>query len=233
MIDPATGWFEIAPIINKTPFEVASKVEVTWMTRYPWPTQIIFDKGKEFMGEFARMCREDYGIKTRPITTRNPQANAVIERVHKTLGNMIRTKQVQESTEKDPWTGVLAAVSFATRATYHTTLQATPAQLVFGRDSILNIMHEANWKYIKARKQDIIDQNNERENSRRVPYDYHVGDKVLMRTEQKTKYGTNPYEGPHKIVSINDNGTVRVEKKLSNGSVQQTWNIRNLKPYRD
>ena len=74
------------------------------------------------MGEFARMCREDYGVKRKPITTRNPQANAILERIHQTIGNMIRTVQVQNSTDKDPWAGVLSAIAFATRATYHTTL---------------------------------------------------------------------------------------------------------------
>ena len=47
----------------------------------------------------------------------------------------------------------LAATMFAIRATYLTTLQATPIQLVFGRDSILNTEHEANWAFIQQRKQ--------------------------------------------------------------------------------
>jgi hypothetical protein len=33
----------------------------------------------------------------------------------------------------------------ANRSTYHTTLQATPCQLVFGRDMIHNIAFRANW----------------------------------------------------------------------------------------
>ena len=42
------------------------------------------------------------------------------------------------------WEGVLASTMFAVRATAHNTTQHTPAQLVFGRDSILNTRHEAN-----------------------------------------------------------------------------------------
>ena len=93
------------------------------------------------MGEFAKMVKNDYGIKTKPITSRNPQANAIIERVHQTLGNIIRTFETHSSDidEDDPWSGILSAASFAIRATYHTTLRATPTQLVFGRDAILNI----------------------------------------------------------------------------------------------
>jgi hypothetical protein len=46
--------------------------------------------------------------------------------------------------EDDPWKGILAATAFAIRATYHTTLQKSPGQLVFGRDMIFNVQHTAN-----------------------------------------------------------------------------------------
>jgi hypothetical protein len=66
---------------------------------------------------------------------------------------MIRSFQIGQLNvdEKDldpSWSGVLAATMFATRATYHTTLQATPAQLVFGRDAIMNTKFTANWELI-------------------------------------------------------------------------------------
>ena len=116
------------------------------------------------MAEFAKMVRNDYGIKTKPITTRNPQANSIIERIHQTIGNMIRTFRMHDSEidETDPWSRILAATMFATRATLHTTLQATPSQLVFGRDAILNVKYEADWKFIRDRKQQLIDQNNKK-----------------------------------------------------------------------
>ena len=59
---------------------------------------------------------------------------------------------------------------FAMRSTYHTTLEATPMQLVFGRDAVLPIFHQADWQYIKAKKQRLINMNNQRENAKRIPY---------------------------------------------------------------
>jgi hypothetical protein len=83
------------------------------------------------MAEFAKMVKDDYGLKIKAITAQNPQANGIIERVHQTIGNIIRTFDVQ--TMDDPWAGILAATMFSVRATYHTTLQALlPMQLVFG-----------------------------------------------------------------------------------------------------
>jgi hypothetical protein len=74
--------------------------------------------------------------------------------------------------ENDPLGGILAATTFAFRATYNTTMQATPAQLVFGRDAIINTKFEANWAFIKQRKQEIMVRNNERENASHIKYTY-------------------------------------------------------------
>ena len=146
---------------------MAEVVEQTWLVRYPCPTTIILDRGSEFMGEFTRMIKEDYGIKKNPITARNPQGNSIIERAHQTIGQMLRSFQVQNTQEVvNPFKGILAAICFAMRATIHTTLKATPSQLVFGRDHILNIKYEANWRYIKEMKQKMINKNNEIENKK-------------------------------------------------------------------
>ena len=60
------------------------------------------------------------------------------------------------------------------------TLQATPGQLVFGRDMLLNLKFVADWEAIKLRKQRDVDKNNSRENSLRIHHEYQVGDKVLI-----------------------------------------------------
>jgi hypothetical protein len=69
--------------------------------------------------------------------------------------------QERELNKNDPWSTFLASAAFAIRSMYHTTLQATPGQLVFGRDMLLPIKFKANWAEIKARHQDEMQQNNE------------------------------------------------------------------------
>ena len=230
MIDPATNWFEIAAVKTKRADIVANVIEQTWLCRYPWPQTVITDRGTEFLAEFATMVQEDYGIRKKPISARNPQANSIVERVHQTIGNMIRTFSVQdmELDEEDPWSGILAAVGFAIRATVHTTLQATPLQLVFGRDAVLSIPHIANWQYIKDRKQKLIRVNNKRENAKRKEHAFKVNDLVLIKQAQTTKYGTDQFRGPYPIVSINDNGTLRVRES---SALVDTYNVRQVAPY--
>jgi protein associated with RNAse G/E len=86
--------------------------------------------------------------------------------------------------------------------------QATPIQLACGRDAVLNVKFDANWKYIRERKQRTIDANNRNKNRKRIPHHYHVGDRVLYRVDSMSKYSENPYDGPHTVVQVNTNGTV-------------------------
>ena len=127
----------------------------------------------------------------------------------------------------DPWSGILAAALFAMRSTYHTTLGATPGQLVFGRDMILNTQYLADWTAIKARKQQLIRKNIIIENSKRIPYQYKVGDKVMLENHRANKY-EQPYKGPYLITQINTNGTVR----LKIGVVTDTVNIIRIHPFK-
>lgn len=238
MIDPATGWFDIVEIPSKSADVVANAFEQTWLTSYPRPTECVLDRGREFMAEFTKLLKDDYGITKKPITTRNPQANAIVERAHKTIHNLIASKQIKDkrSLTGGDWKGILSAVRFAMRATVHTTTQATPMQLVYGRDAILNVSFEADWQYIKQRKQHRILQNNKRENDKRLPHTYSVGDKVRVLQDYNRKYGKDEYSGPWTVSRVNDNGTLKLKRDATTvnaggGAVYQTWNVRNLCPY--
>ena len=162
---------KIAPIETKRADIIANTCEQRWLTRYPRPDQVIYDRGSEFLAEFTKMIDQDYDLTKKPITVRNPQANAIVERVHQTIGNMICIFDIPSTeTVQDQIPGMLEAIAYGIRSTIHMTTRATPMQLVFGRDSILNIKHVADWKYIQSRKQDMIVKNNIKENKKRKPY---------------------------------------------------------------
>ena len=230
MIDPATGWFEIVEYDDKKAATIADLVEQTWLARYPRPNIITYDRGNEFLGHAFKnsLIRDTYGIKAKKAMTANPQANAIIERTHQTLANLVRTFELEENylDVDKPWNGILAAAAFAVRSTYHTTLQATPGQLVFGRDMVINTPFIADWEAIRCRKQQIIDKNNKMENSKRKENVYQIRDQVLFKNKRARKY-ERPYKGPYTITKVWENGTVT----LRMGEVQYRINIRWIKPY--
>jgi hypothetical protein len=43
--------------------------------------------------------KDNYGIKAKPTTSHNPQANAIIEQVHKNINDMIRTFDLENNHE--------------------------------------------------------------------------------------------------------------------------------------
>ena len=108
------------------------------------------------------MIKNDYGVKGKPIMVRNPQGNAIVERVHQVISNIIRAFKLEDNylDEEDPWKDILSATAFTVRSPFHTKLHQSPGQLVFGRYRIFNTKHTANWECICQCKQTLIDKNN-------------------------------------------------------------------------
>ena len=75
---------------------------------------------------------------------KNPQLNYIyiFKRIRQVKANPVRTLNLQNNylDKDDPWSGFLTAAAFVVRSMYHTTLQATPVQLVFGLDMILSTL---------------------------------------------------------------------------------------------
>jgi hypothetical protein len=200
-----------------------------WLSRYPRPEYIGFDNGGEYKKEFADLVT-NYGLKKKNSTPFNPQSNGIIERVHLTLNDALRTAELdgRELDEKDPWGPFFASAAYAIRSTFHTTLKATPGQLVFGRDMVLPITFVADWGAIEQQRQKEMGRNNRRENASRISHDYKVGDKVLLRKPGKhLRKLEAPRTGPHTVTAIFTNGTVRIQ----NGNINERVNIRRLFPY--
>jgi hypothetical protein len=99
----------------------------------------------------------------------------------------------------------------AIRSTYHTTLQSTPCQLVFGRDMIHNIAFRANWDRIQKRKQDVIKSNQKKDKSQ-IPYEYKVGYQVLLETPGILRKLSTPRKGPYPVTNVYKKGTIRTIK---------------------
>ena len=64
---------------------------------------------------------QEYGIKTKPYSSGNPQANSIIDIINQVLGNLIRYFSIHDIyvDDADPWMGICAAVAFAIRDMYH------------------------------------------------------------------------------------------------------------------
>jgi hypothetical protein len=187
-----------------------------------------FDNGGKFKAEFMQTWR-NFGLKGKPTSSWNPQSNGIIEQIHLVIGNMLRTF---EDNNRDlpsimPFPSFISAASWAICSTYHTTLQATPGQLVFGRDMLLSIPFRADWAQIKIRKQGLINKGVLRENASRIQHKYNVGDKVLLNKPGILRKSTQPRTGPHTVTRIYQNSTVQIKR----GAITERVTLRHVMPY--
>eukprot|EP00957_Ditylum_brightwellii_P082951 6306688-Ditylum_brightwellii.AAC.1 len=82
------------------------------------------------MKDFIMLIWDEYGTKHKPITTRNPQANTIVERAYKTIGNLLCTFEPGSAKldSKDTSSGILTTVMFALQSMIYTTHKVTPMQ---------------------------------------------------------------------------------------------------------
>ena len=63
---------------------------------------------------------------------------------------------------------------------------------------ILNMQYLADWTAINACKQQLIHKNNIIENSKCIPHQYKVGDKVMLENHHANKH-EQLYKGPYLV----------------------------------
>jgi hypothetical protein len=233
-IDTVTNLTELVRIDNKTAEHVRTQFERCWISRYPLPRNCIHDNGGEFTGFAFQQLLEGLGIKDVPTTSRNPTANAICERMHQTVGNILRTTIYTNppntvTQARNLVDDALATAMHAMRSCVATTLGSSPGALVFGRDMFLNIPLTADWHLIARHCEQLINESLRRQNLKRRTYDYVVSQKVLKKVHEPTKLGERT-EGPYTIVTVHVNGTVSIE--LSPGIIERI-NIRRIIPYRE
>jgi hypothetical protein len=188
-----------------------------WLSRYPWPQRCVHDPGTEFTGPEFQTLLENCRIKDVYTSAKNPQANAVCERMHQTVGNVLRTLLHSEppqniTTAQEFVDEALSIAMHAMRAGIHTTLGSSPGSLVFNRDMFLNIPLIADWHAITLKREHLIHENLLRENQKRRRYDYMPQQRVLKKRWKPRKLDERT-SGPYRVVQTHVNGTVTIELK--------------------
>jgi transposase InsO family protein len=126
--------------IHRHPKQDKSKhrapIDGEWLCCYPRPAKVVYDNGTEFTGEEFQELLESYGIKPVATTNRNPKSNGVVERVHLTMGDMLRTMTFSGSNWTADMQQALDAVAWAIHTTINPTIKHSPCHLAFNQDMI-------------------------------------------------------------------------------------------------
>ena len=236
IMDTCSNLLELkqATQMNPTGKESIRVLEDVWLSRYPKPVRIIYDQGKEYMNIDFESFLINQGIKGCPCTVKNPQSNAILERVHDVMKTSLRTQihahppngitEAKEIVDR-----ILASAQYAIRVCVHKTYGVSPGTIAFGRDMLLPIPVIVDLQLLRNKRQVLIDENNLRENRRRRHHDYTTGDQIMILAYKHNLSALGARaKGPYTISQVHNNGTVSY---MLNQHVIDRINIRRIKPY--
>ncbi|CAJ1945362.1 unnamed protein product [Cylindrotheca closterium] len=181
-----------------------------WLSGYPRLYKCIHDQGGKFIGEAFQAKLATWGIHDGGTTSKNATANAIFERMHLTVANILRTRynnaapNFQVAVEEIK--RALAACNHAMRCAVSTALMNnTPGETEFHRDMLLNIPVIVNLLCMQQKRQYKINENLRRQNAKQKEFDYRIGGEVLIKNTDGKKLDPK-YRGLYSITNFYTNG---------------------------
>ncbi|GFW85424.1 transposon Tf2-11 polyprotein [Trichonephila clavipes] len=126
MIDRFSKWPESQPLKDITAETVAEAFFSSWVSRFGTPAILTTDRGRQFESSLFKALSKLLGVQKCRTTGYHPQANGMIEELHRPLKSAIKC----HATER--WTEVLPIILLGLRASLKEDILSTPAELVFG-----------------------------------------------------------------------------------------------------
>ena len=192
-------------------------MENNWLARYPKPIKIVTNQGAEFSTDLSSMCNKN-GIKNSTSTSRNPQGNSLIDRIHQTIRQVLRIVTAEKDPETMSQTELvieekLATAMHACRSVCSSSLgYNSPGALVFGQDMFLDIPLIAEILAIRNNRQLLVNKRLLRENVKHIKHNYAIDNKVWKNQQIGFSDKLKPtIQGPYKIIRVHTKGTVTIQ----------------------
>jgi len=133
-IDKVSNLVKLIIIDNKTSHHIRDKFIQSWLSCYPHPVCCIHNRCGEFIGGTFQWLLHSFDTKDVQSTGKNPQSNLICERMHQTVGNVLRvllySNPPQNLTQaRDIVNQTLATTMHAMRVTTASTLGSTGSHI--------------------------------------------------------------------------------------------------------
>ena len=216
-VDRFTRWPVAVPLTDITAESVCNAFAYGWIQHFGVPSTITTDRGSQFSSEIFLQLTKTWGIKTLMTTAYHPEANGLVERLHRRLKESLIALG-RETPEE--WFWRLPCALLAIRTTLKPDLGASPADLVFGEglavpgevlpsspatDDQLARQREAALADLRievARLQPTPTSAHRRPNVH-LPEDLQRCSHVFVRRGGITSSLASPYVGPFRVIDRN------------------------------
>ncbi len=127
IIDRSTRWVEAVPLKNMEAATCVENFVTGWVSRFDVPATVTSDRGSQFTSAaWAGLCRQ-LGIRHVLTTAYHPQANGMVERVHRQIKDALRARAAGAA-----WHSHLPWVLLGLRAAPKETSGVSSAESVLG-----------------------------------------------------------------------------------------------------
>ncbi|GFX02625.1 hypothetical protein TNCV_728791 [Trichonephila clavipes] len=210
MIDRFSKWPEAQPLKDITAETVAEAFFSSWVSRFGPPEILTTDRGRQFESSLFKALSKLLGVQKCRTTGYHPQANGMIEELHRPLKSAIKC----HATER--WTEVLPIILLGLRASLKEDILCTPAELVFRTtirlpgemfdsskpdDDVVNFVSK-----LKSHMQSLHPKPPKHHGKR--PIFIHPGlleaTHVFLRRDMLCRPLQQPYDGPFKVLQRKD-----------------------------
>ncbi|XP_023223278.1 uncharacterized protein LOC111624612 [Centruroides sculpturatus] len=224
-VDHFSRWAEAVPLPDVTAKTVAKAFVTQVILRHSVPKQLLTDRGANFTSKMMREVCDLLHIERLLTTAYHPQCNGMVERLNKTLIDIL-THYVDK--DQRNWDEMVPYALFAYNTTVHSSTNETPYYLLYGRDPIYpfdvvtepnrpsydiseNYASELRARLALAHK--LAQEHAEKaaidrkvyQQRRNKPYKFSIGDRVFV-TEVTVPLGLKRklaprWQGPYRIIA--------------------------------
>ena len=220
IVDRHSRWPAAIPIKDITADTVIDALNHGWIAQYGVPEVITTDRGSQFTSHIWNQLLQHWGIKHKPTTAYHPEANGMVERLHRRLKESLMALGNQD---RGNWFWRLPMTLLALRTTVKPDLGASPSDLVYGEGiavpgQLLPSAPIPDDELLRRQRRTFSNLRMEVERMQPVPTSAHRRPAVHIPDELDTcthvfvlRGGvqptlTTPYEGPYRVIDRSPEG---------------------------
>ena len=231
IIDRFTRWPEVVPLPDIQAATCASALLNAWISRFGVPEEITSDRGAQFTSTLWNECNKLLGIKCHNTTSYHPQANGMVERLHRQLKASLKAR-----TTSPHWLRDLPLVMLGIRSSWRVDPDCSPAELVYGTTLRLpgEFLQPTDLRTMQPTTTFVKNLQNTMRSLNAPPTHYHgqqksyvsaslpSADYVYVRHDARRHPLQRPYDGPFKVIERHDKYfTLNVNGKVEKISIDR------------